>query len=82
MDHANNNCTTIQRSIPTKSGGVPAGQYRVEIRSYDPNTPFPETPEDPPRKQLLPAKYNTQSELEFAVEAGQEEITKDFELTL
>ena len=65
----------------TNSGGVPVGQYRVEIRAFDPNTPFPKTPEDPPRKQLLPAKYNTQSELELVVEAGQEEITQDFELT-
>ena len=60
--------------------GVPVGQYRVEIRSYDPNTPLPKTPRDPQRKQLLPAKYNVQSELEFAVEAGQDKITQDFDL--
>ena len=65
----------------TDSGGVPVGQYRVEIRAYDLNTPFPKTPEDPPRKQLLPAKYNTQSELDFVVELGQEEIVRDFDLT-
>ena len=53
----------------------------MEIRSYDPNTPLPKSMDDPPRKQLLPAKYNTQSELEFAVEAGQDEITQDFDLT-
>jgi hypothetical protein len=64
----------------TNSGGVPVGQYRVEIRSYDPNTPLPKTPKDPQRKQLLPAKYNVQSVLEFAVEAGQDEITQDFDL--
>jgi|TARA_B100000809_G_scaffold245514_1_gene272557 hypothetical protein len=57
------------------------GEYRVEIRSYDPNTPLPKSMDDPPRKQLLPAKHNTQSELEFAVEAGQDEITQDFDLT-
>ena len=63
------------------SGGVPVGQYRVEIRSYDPNTPFPKSPEDPPRKQLLPAKYNAPSELELVVEAGQDAITRNFDLT-
>ena len=65
----------------TASGGVPVGQYRVEIRSYDPNVPFPAGPEDPPRPQLLPAKYNTMTKLEFAVEAGQDKITRNFELT-
>lgn len=63
------------------SGGVPVGQYRVELRSYDPNTPSPKFPEDPPRKQLLPAKYNTPSELELEIEAGQDKITRNFDLT-
>ena len=69
------------RYATTNSGGVPVGQYRVEIRAYDPNTSFPKTPEDPPRKQLLPAKYNVQSELDFVVESGQDEIARDFDLT-
>ena len=35
-----------------KSGGIPVGGYRVEIRAYDPNVPQPRTPEDRPRQQL------------------------------
>ncbi len=72
---------TDGRYATTKSGGVPVGQYRVEIRSYDPDAPFPKTPEDPRRPQLLPEKHNTQSKMEFSVEAGQGDITKNFELT-
>ena len=72
---------TDGRYATTKSGGVPVGQYRVEIRSYDPNTSFPKGPKDPPRPQLLPAKYNTRSKLEFAVEAGQADITQNYKLT-
>jgi len=71
---------TDGRYATSKSGGVPVGEYRVEIRSYDPNIPLPKSMDDPPRKQLLPAKYNTQSELELTVAAGQGEIIRDFEL--
>lgn len=71
---------TDGRYATTKSGGVPVGQYRVEIRSFDPDAPPRKFMNDPPPEQLLPAKYNTQSELEFTVEAGQGDITENFEL--
>ena len=63
------------------SGGVPVGSYRVEIRAYHPDDPIPQGPGAPPRRQLLPKKYNTFSELEITLEPGQKTITKDFELT-
>jgi hypothetical protein len=62
------------------SGGVPVGQHRVEIRSFDPNTPPPRGPGDPQRRQLLPVKYNRQSVLELVVESGQSSLEKDFDL--
>ena len=62
-------------------GGVPAGSHRVEIRSYDPNTPQPTAPGMRPRKQLIPVKYNTQSELEITLEKGQGSVTKNFDLS-
>jgi hypothetical protein len=62
------------------SGGVPVGEHRVEILAFDPNQPAPQGPGEPPRKQLLPPKYNTKTQLELKVEAGAKPITKDFEL--
>jgi hypothetical protein len=64
--------------------GVPVGTHQVQILAYlaDPNA-RPEakgTPGERPRKQYLPAKYNTQSTLECVVETGQGEIRKDFQL--
>ncbi len=69
------------RYATTSSGGVPVGRYRVMIRSWDPNSPLPKGPDDPPRPQLLPAKYNSQSMLELVVESGQGPLTQDYELT-
>jgi hypothetical protein len=48
-----------------KTGGVPIGSHRVEIRGYDAHeyATAPTGPGSPPIKQLLPAKYNTASEL-------------------
>ena len=68
------------RYATTTSGGVPEGRYHVEIRAYDPNAPVPKTMSDPPRRQLLPAKWNARSKLELVVESGQGEITRDFDL--
>ena len=62
------------------SGGVPVGQHRVEIRAYDPGTAAPKGPDDPRRKQLLPAKYNVQSTLELVVNAEQGGLKQDFNL--
>ena len=66
-----------------ESGGVPVGRYRVEIRAYDPNESRPQYPGplDPPRTQLLPPKYNSQSQLELTVEGDRGDIVQDYELT-
>lgn len=72
---------TAGRYATTHSGGVPVGSYRVEIQSYDPSSPPPRYQGDPPRKQLLPAKYNKASELKFVVDPGQKSIARDFKLT-
>jgi hypothetical protein len=47
------------------TGGVPVGSHRVEIRGYDAHeyATAPTGPGSPPIKQLLPAKYNSASEL-------------------
>jgi hypothetical protein len=60
------------------SGGVPVGTYRVEIFAYHPDDPIPTGPGAPPRRQLLPKKYNVFSELEITLESGQKQMTKDF----
>jgi len=62
------------------SGGVPVGKYQVAIRSYHPDDPAPTGPDKPQRRQLLPAKYNSQSKLEVTVESGQKQLERDFEL--
>jgi hypothetical protein len=64
----------------TTVGGVPVGRHGVEIRSFDPKTPPPKGPDDPQRKQLLPAKYNRQSTLELTVESGDRNLNKDYRL--
>ena len=61
-------------------GGVPPGTYRVEIRAFNPNEPERVGPGTAPRRQLLPAKYNTRSELSVTVEPGRAAIEHDFEL--
>ena len=72
---------TAGRYATKASGGVPVGSYTVEIRAYDPRTPPPKAPYDPPQKQLLPAKYNDQSTLELTVESGQTDLRHDFNLS-
>ena len=72
---------TEGRYSTATSSGVPVGSYRVEIRAYDPSVPAPSGPGMPPRRQLLPTKYNTQSTLEMVVESGQGPLNQDFELT-
>jgi hypothetical protein len=62
------------------SGGVPVGTFRVEIFAYHPDDPIPNGPGAPPRRQLLPKKYNVFSELEVTLESGQKQLTKDFVL--
>ena len=62
-------------------GGVPIGRYRVEVRSFDTNTPPPKAPGEPQRKQFLPSQFNSLSTLELEVKAGQTATTQDFNLS-
>jgi hypothetical protein len=64
----------------SRSGGVPVGTYRVEIRSFDPKTPAPTGPGQPQRTQLLPTKYNSGSTLELVVKSGQSSLKQDYKL--
>ena len=63
------------------SGGVPAGSYKVDIRAFNPGDPIPSGPGAPARKQLLPLKYNNQTELEITLDPGQKQLEHNFELT-
>ena len=65
----------------TAAGGVPIGAHKVEITAYvDLPKPANAPPIAPtPREQYIPEKYNTKSELEFAVPSGGE-TKKDFAL--
>ncbi len=60
------------------SGGVPVGSYQVAIRAYHPDDPAPTGPDMPQRRQLLPKKYNNQTELKITLEPGQGKQEKDF----
>lgn len=62
------------------SGGVPAGSYKVDIRAFHPDDPVPMGPGAPGRRQLLPPKYNNQTELEITLEPGQKKLEHDFVL--
>lgn len=61
-------------------GGVPVGMHRVEILAFDPNSTSPGGPGQPPRKQLLPAKFHQNSQLIANVEAIGGEAMHDFML--
>lgn len=64
------------------SGGVPVGTFRVEIKMFDSEEykNAPRVPGAPAVKQLLPDKYNRNSELTFTVESGSGSIKHDFVL--
>ena len=61
-------------------GGVPAGTHRIRIRAWDPNLPIPQGPTDPERPQILPTKYNKESELALKIEEQGGWLEKDFNL--
>ncbi len=63
------------------SGGVPSGSYKIDIRAFHPDDPVPMGPGAPARRQLLPPKYNNQTELEITLKPGQGKLEKDFLLT-
>lgn len=63
------------------SGGVPLGEHTVEILGY---VELPKPPNSPPiaptpRDQYVPAKYNTQTELECTIKSSSDAV-RDFEL--
>lgn len=62
--------------------GIPVGTHRVEITSFDPDEykNAPTGPGAPPVKQLLPNKYNVESELTLSVHASPRKQTHDFTL--
>ena len=74
-------------------GGVPVGSHNIQIEAYrklpaaarkaimmSPTRP-PEATLDDHREQWLPAKYNTNTKLQIAIESDSRKITKNFELT-
>ena len=63
-------------------GGVPVGTHRVEIRSFRKlEKQYPDQPDAMvPKDQLLPDKYNVESELEREIPTGKS-LTLDFSLT-
>ena len=82
-----NGPTSVERVLEGKyttssTGGVPVGKHRVEITAHDPEE-YDNRPMGPgvqPIRQLLPEKYNRQSELEATVESGKRKTNLDFNL--
>ena len=75
--------------VDTK-GGVPVGKHNVEIMAQRPTADYLQRNGPPgpdalwdhiPKEQYLPAKYNTQTELQMTVESDSCEVVKDFDLT-
>ena len=76
----------------TARGGVPVGTLRVEIEAYRPipgakpymkeeaDGTYRVVPDDIPKEQFLPPKYNTNSTVEITIESGSKSVTKDIEL--
>ena len=72
------------------NGGVPVGNYRVEILAYRKNVGGRQHVGPPPPggstdhadapQQYLPEKYNVKSQLKTTVEAGSKSVTQDFAL--
>lgn len=72
------------RYVADGQGGVPVGEHRVEILSYDMKAVGGQWPGGPganPPPQLLPAKFNTRSQLNAAVVSSAEPMTLDFDLS-
>ena len=62
------------------NGGVPAGKHRIRVQAWDHTLPMPEGPTAPERPQLLPAKYNKDSDIVFDLEYQSGWLEKDFDL--
>lgn len=63
-----------------KKDGAAVGSYKVMILAFNPNDPIPTGPGSPARRQLLPANYNTQSELTISIKPEEDNKIADFEL--
>lgn len=67
------------------NGGVPVGTHHIEIVAWHElttaNVPKGMPVGRMPRDLYLPAKYNTQSELEITIEPGSGKVVRDFALT-
>jgi hypothetical protein len=72
----------------TAGQGVPAGTLLVQIEAHRTAAGFPAAREaaggvdmgGPPQEQYLPARYNSQSELQITIEPGSGRVTQDFSL--
>ena len=79
--------------LADKRGGVPVGTHQVVIEAFRPihgagtggDAPASGAPASGsglvPREQYLPARYNSQSELEITIEPGAGQLERNFELT-
>jgi hypothetical protein len=83
IDYYQQELSRAGRSSQSGVGGVPVGTHRVEIRAFCPDEDAEPDPleGDLPRKQYLPEKYNTKTEMEITIEPGSGKITKNFDLT-
>jgi len=66
-----------QYSIP-ESNGLGTGEFHVEIRALRPTGEKSNDPTMIPAREIIPAKYNTQTQLTAEIKAG--DNVKDFEL--
>lgn len=70
-------------------GGVPVGTHAVQIEAYESAAPKPGAAPPPMnpalakigRRQYLPAKYNSQTKLEFKIDPGSRAVVRNFDLT-
>lgn len=60
-------------------GGVMPGTYQVQIFSYQ-STEGPDRRYGPPPTQLLPEKYNKNSEIKITVKSGDSRVEHNFNL--
>ncbi len=61
-------------------GGIVVGSYRVEILAYDPTELANRSPGfgQPPPRQILPTKFNKESQLSLELVSGTGQLEHDF----
>ena len=62
-------------------GGVPVGMHRVEILAFHPDDPEPKGPGERPRRQLIPPRYNRESQLTVNISSNDGPVVQDFKLS-